>query len=966
MKQQVVIPLLLAILLQSLLLLGQGQSYQCQEDQNILIRADFTTFTQSKSGFLWLGSSDEIWAYDGTNLHPKLRAQDSLLRASTALFTDSKDQVWAGFANGAIACTNQLGFIQPWLLEEGWPQARITAFAEDAAGRIWIGTYGEGVYCYTRERLYQFGREDGMESSDIYTLVADQAGNIWAGTDAGVHLLDWTKQEKQISVFDSDDGLPDNIITSIQPRENGELWLGTYEGGLIKGSYENEELEFERIQDWPGGIISSISEVDQRTLWVGTKNQGIRLYDIQSGIWLPEQDTRKLPQRIIKLYFDQEGLLWILSRDHGLCRIQTRLAVWDKLPLSPQALAVDRQNQLWIGSANGLDRYTPRSAQLETIKLSRRLNIISLYCDAQDRIWVGTFGEGLFVYYPKQQRLQQIREEAGLTNGSILAITGRDSTIWLATLGGVFTTKLEQERDAGKITFQQPLGSALLGTDFLYCVYPDGRGRVWFGTDGHGISCLHPDGQVSAYQESADGTPIRSVYGITEDTLGRIWISTDEQHIFMIDDAGLHRPPFELALSPNEIANLATDGQGNITIAHRRGLAVFDVQTEELIDYHHLSETFTFQPVLNASCRSPKGQLWLAGTGELLRYEAFQNTYRQQPTMSINHVSVNLEPFDLQAQDILKAKENNLVFHYAGVWLGDPEEVQFQYRLRGFDPTWITTKDRQAVYSNLPPGEYQFELRGTQNNSFQPDHSIASSSFRIKWPIYLQPWFIVSTALILFLISRHFLRQRELRLQKEALLLKDKVESQYETLKSQINPHFLFNSFNTLVTLIEEKPSKAVTYVEKLSDFYRSILQYREQDTVSIQEEIRIVKDYHFLLRQRYDDNLKLNISPLPKEAYLPPLVLQMLVENAVKHNIISSSRPLSIDIYQEDQFIVVKNSIQAKLTKIPSTGFGLQNIKNRYALVSPKKVKLERENGVFKVAIPYLSSTENFPLEQN
>ena len=960
MKAPLLLLLVTGLLLLPLGLKSQGPTYQCQEDQNTLIRDEFSSFTQRRSGHLWLGASEEIWAFDGAKLHPRVGSEDSLLRACSALFTDHEDQIWAGFANGAIAQTNKAGLLVAWMPEEGWPQARITAFAEDKDGRIWIGTYGEGVYCYTQNRLYQFGREDGMQSSDIYALVSDATGNVWAGTDAGVHQLSWTGSTKNINVFDSDNGLPDNIVTSILPRQNGELWLGTYEGGVIRAINDGKTLHFTQVPNWSGGSISSISEVDDRKLWVGTKNKGIRIYDISANSWLPAEATRKLPQRIIKLFCDQEGLLWILSRDHGLCRVQTRLAIWDHMPISPQALTIDRHDELWIGSTDGLSKISTKNPQLEKIQLGRKLNIISLYCDQYDRIWVGTFGEGLYLYYPQENRLEIVDEEAGITNGSILAISGRNDTLWLATLGGVFYTTLQKSIDPKRKIFKQPVGSNGLGTDFLYSVYPDSRGRIWFGTDGHGISCLYPNGHFIKFEESSEGTPLRSVYGIAEDALGRIWISADEQNIFIIDNDSLSPPPFEMTFNPNEIPNLSTEGQGNIAIAHRRGLAIFDVRSEELIDYHHLSETFTFQPVLNADFLAPEGQLWVAGTEELILYDAFQKTYRQQPSVSITELGVNLEAFDFNNQSTLSAEENNLVFYYAGVWLSDPEEVLFQYRLKGFDQNWITTRDQQAVYSNLPSGDYVFEVRATQNNTFRTGFSTATYAFRIEKPIYLQAWFILCSLLALMLISRQLLRRRELRLQKEALLLKDKVESQYETLKSQINPHFLFNSFNTLVTLIEEKPNSAVTYVEKLADFYRSILQYREQDTVSIEEEIRIVKDYHFLLCQRYEDNLQLEIAELPKEAHLPPLVLQMLVENAVKHNVISSYRPLEIKIYQQGQYIVIENKIQAKINNMPSTGFGLQNIKNRYALVSPLQVRLERTEEVYKVAVPYLSGNNH------
>jgi LytS/YehU family sensor histidine kinase len=248
-------------------------------------------------------------------------------------------------------------------------------------------------------------------------------------------------------------------------------------------------------------------------------------------------------------------------------------------------------------------------------------------------------------------------------------------------------------------------------------------------------------------------------------------------------------------------------------------------------------------------------------------------------------------------------------------------------------------------------------VTAAQNDRFNPEQVRATYAFEIRPPIYLQAWFIGLTVFLIALLGRFVLLRRESRLQKEAMLLKDKVESQYETLKSQINPHFLFNSFNTLVTLIEEDQGAAVTYVEKLADFYRSILQYREQDAVALEVEMQVVKDYHFLLMQRYQENLQLDISELPPNAKVPPMSVQMLLENAVKHNVISKQHPLQIRIFTRADYLMVENAIQPKFMSQPSTGFGLQNIRNRYGLLTQRPVLVEGDDKVFSIGLPLIKN---------
>ncbi|MCX6231654.1 MAG: histidine kinase [Bacteroidetes bacterium] len=199
--------------------------------------------------------------------------------------------------------------------------------------------------------------------------------------------------------------------------------------------------------------------------------------------------------------------------------------------------------------------------------------------------------------------------------------------------------------------------------------------------------------------------------------------------------------------------------------------------------------------------------------------------------------------------------------------------------------------------------------------------------------------------------------KRSQELERESLL------SQFETLKNQVNPHFLFNSFNTLITLIEEDKKDAVEYVQKLSDFFRTILQLRDKSIITIEEELELIQTYSYLQMKRYGENLilSINVSPENRMKYIAPLSLQMLVENAIKHNVIATGRPLSIEIIStENGYIQVKNNIQKRTEEEPSAGLGLQNIRNRYKFLSDKEVEVMISAQHFSVALPVLEENLN------
>ena len=167
----------------------------------------------------------------------------------------------------------------------------------------------------------------------------------------------------------------------------------------------------------------------------------------------------------------------------------------------------------------------------------------------------------------------------------------------------------------------------------------------------------------------------------------------------------------------------------------------------------------------------------------------------------------------------------------------------------------------------------------------------------------------------------------------------------------------MFNSFNTLIGLIEDNQHDASDYVEKLSDLFRNVLEFRDKDVVSIKEELKLLNDYIYLQKKRFGEKLhfEIQIDPSDLKRSIPPLTLQLLVENAIKHNVISKNKPLSVKLISDKEGIVVKNNVQPKQYAEPSTGFGLESIKSRYSLLSSKPVSINQTDKEFMVQLPLL-----------
>lgn len=210
--------------------------------------------------------------------------------------------------------------------------------------------------------------------------------------------------------------------------------------------------------------------------------------------------------------------------------------------------------------------------------------------------------------------------------------------------------------------------------------------------------------------------------------------------------------------------------------------------------------------------------------------------------------------------------------------------------------------------------------------------------------------------IITFFIARILrlqVNQRQSLLENE-LLKQQNLQNELTALRNQINPHFLFNSLNTLNSLVREN-KEATQFINKLSYMYRYILQSGDRDMVSVAEELKFLESYSYLIKTRYRDRFELDIA-LDKEHLkkeIPPLALQVLVENAVKHNEISEEHPLKVNIFYKDNYIHVENAIRPRTYEAEGTGNGLLNLEKRYALLGKQKVLISNHNAIFSVRLP-------------
>ncbi len=217
---------------------------------------------------------------------------------------------------------------------------------------------------------------------------------------------------------------------------------------------------------------------------------------------------------------------------------------------------------------------------------------------------------------------------------------------------------------------------------------------------------------------------------------------------------------------------------------------------------------------------------------------------------------------------------------------------------------------------------------------------------------------IITMVISLFFHTIYFYKKSQEKKVKEQKIIAGTASAQFESLKNQIDPHFLFNSLNVLSSLIEEHPENAQRFTTSLSKIYRYVLEQKDKELVSVAEELAFAKTYMNLLKMRFENSL---FYELPQEVPNPdakvvPLSLQLLLENTVKHNVVSEQKPLYIRIKIQDNNLIIENDLQKKEVLGDRKGVGLQNIINRYGILTHRQVQIEETKNTFSVSLPILT----------
>jgi ligand-binding sensor domain-containing protein len=907
-----------------------------------------------KDGYMIVGTDQGLYKYNGK----VLKMLKSSVAAPVTSLSLQQGKVWVGFKNGKFGYLQRDSVSIPVFTNyKASSQIHTIVVRPDSA--IWLGTE-EGIIQIYHQNIKRYNTSTGLSDDFIYTLTFIDDATILAGTDQGLNIIHLSPGKDKVSVFSAEQGLQDNIVRVIEKA--GILhhyWIGAQQGGLaFYDSGKKHCYPLKVAGGWKWGQVNDILTMSSSRAYAATED-GYLLELLMNGTDSAMVSATYMPgTRINALINDNAGNLWC-GTDKGISLITAEFLNF--IPLSDPfsltdvtAIGCDKNNRLWLALKKDVFYSDLNKGDHNLQKVFKAKEPVSvIYCDKNGTLWLGTSGDGLWVKEVSAGTFKKVADPL-LARENILSLTVIADQLWISGLNGV----KQFDMDGSNIRLVKTHNKASgIGSDYIYQLFGDSKGRLWMATDGAGVSMYHKNEYY--HWNAFDSASNAVAYTITEDAGGGIWAGTLYTNLFRYKDGQwTNLRKHEVQDIDVNLFTVNANATGQVVAVYQRCVDLWYPGSKFFRHFnsrHNMGLDSTSR-VLNCGTRDNEGNVYIPYQKGLLVFKNQLANYDIRPGVSITGISNNLKNIST-LQHEYSPDENYMSFYFDGISFTNPERLNYRFRLEGYSDNWVYTNELSATFPKLPSGTFTFRVQVSLNGTF--DHaSEASYVFTITAPLWRKPWFILLASLLIIAVSYAIIKYRDRKLQRLALLEQEKIAFDYEHLKSQVNPHFLFNSLNTLTSLIEDNQGDAVAYTERLSDLYRNMLTYHNKDLITLGEEWEILSAYLYIQQSRFGKALQIKgIIPeaFKASARIPPMALQLLVENAIKHNVVSVSSPLIIEVIVDEKEITISNKINPKIRREMESGIGLANITNRYAMLTRRKVYYGKEGENWVVKLPLL-----------
>lgn len=783
-----------------------------------LSQSQVQCITQDDDGNLWIGTLSGLTQYNGREFKTYSRTDSLAEDWITALCKDKKGNIWLGHWAGGVSMYNsKTKKIQNMNLEEYTRFKMVTSIAQDEKERYWIATEGAGVFVYDpqNKKMVTLTKKDGLSSDNVYNVAIDQKGNVWVATDIGITIYD-SDNTSIHSILNLGNGLHSNRITSMSLVNQSEMWIGSADAGImvlkIKDDFsvklptkaiENAGQRIEVKDGIASAFINCIVEDKTHNVWIGTAGGGAA-----KCTPFPSSDRGEAITKAIiynyntkqglnyfnanAIYQDRENNVWI-GTDIGLNQYRgERFQIYDEADSLTNNLVwttlCDRKGNIWLGTNDGISKISFSYSDINkkehhalknyNVKDGLPSNVIlSSYEDKAGNLWFGTGFGGVCKLDISTNKFETLNRSNGLAGDIVFSICeDNNEHMWFGTKEGV------SKYDPGNRTFRNFNIADGLGGNNVYRIFKDSKGNLWFGALGGSLSMY--DGNTFKMFDEDEGMHHRFILCINEDKQNNLWFGAYGGGLYKYDGKKFINYTVKEGLTTDSPYSIIADNDNNIWIGSSRGIDRFDETSKKFVHYGKAEGFLGVETNPNSVCLDKEGNLWYGTIMGAVRYNPKEDKENKaEPRTFISGLKLFMKESPFPDDDRFSYDQNHLTFKFIGISLSNPERVQYQYKLEGFDRDWLPgyTTANEAVYTNLPPGSYTFMVRAC-NGDGTCNITPASYKFFIAPPFWQTAVFYILAGLFVIFSIYVFdkIRTRNLKIAKKTL--EEKVEERTQEL----------------------------------------------------------------------------------------------------------------------------------------------------------------------------------------
>ena len=982
---------------------------------------------QDQKGYLWFGTWDGLNKFDGLKFTTYNKKNNLSNEVINCLLESNDGNIWIGTENGLNFLNRKTGEIKTYFnnpkdtltLSDNW----INCLFQSPTGKIYIGTRkGFNVMDTETEKIRRFQSKDAanrrtksnnvkhivrhnseywvgtdfglvrynpathenvrylnrpndrgsLSNNQINVIFTEDHNHLWIGTENGLNLLDVNTGLFTIFKYNSADSasLSHNSVKAIFQDDKGKIWIGT-DGGGINILNENR-TGFTRIMSQPSNPKSlnnnrvySFLQDKTGNIWVGTfkglhridrYNRNFKLYTHNPG------DPNTIANNLIWSFCEIEPDVFWIATDNGITifdRLKNSFSYFNPEPSNPDGLSSNRirpvikdiYGNIWIGTRDaGLNKLDPEtgksihfvpSIQDQHTLADKFVNII--YNDKNGKIWVGT-QNGLNCIDPLTNQIKIYQHDPNdrnsLSNNTVFHIMeDKQGTMWLATYNGI--NRYNQNSDDFTVFYHEIDEPGFLSSNRFFYLFEDSDNNFWVGTRGGGLMLFdRQSGNFVRSYSTDDGLPNNVVYGILEDDAGALWMSTNW------------------------------------------GISRFDRKKEIFVNYDVTDGLQSNEFNALALLKSSSGLMFFGGMNGFNMFDPAEiQSNPKQPDILISGFKLfNVaKPGEINHLDtiFLKPGENFFTIEFTALDFTNPYKTQFAYILEDYNDNWtyVDGTRNYAEYTKVNPGIYTFKVIGSNSDGVWNNEGVTIT-------IVLRPFWFQTLFFRIFVIAaliaaiwysiyrRYRFLERKSRTDNKMLQIQNQLlDIQQNALRLQMNPHFIFNSLNSIQSFILSKDTdQAVNYLSRFSQLMRMIMTNSTQSVIPLSDEILAVKHFLEIEQLRFDQKFSYSIEVAPEidEEFtgVPPMLIQPFIENAIIHGLLhkESDGKITIIFRKSGNFIhctITDNGIGRKKAEEIKKQTGL-NQQSKGMMITKERLDFFNKNVNDQVSVKITDLTDD------